>query len=39
MGDAPKEIKIRHINNRMKADSAYGKRVVNALGIPLIEVK
>ena len=33
MGDAPKEIKIRHIGNCMKADSAYGEGVANALGI------
>jgi catalase len=39
MGDTSKEIKIRLINNRMKADPAYGKGVANALGIPLIEVK
>jgi catalase len=25
MGDAPREIKIRHIGNCMKADPAYGK--------------
>jgi catalase len=39
MGDAPKEIKIRHIGNCMKADPAYGKGVADALGIPLNEVK
>ncbi len=39
MGDAPKEIKIHHINNCMKADEAYGKGVADALGIPLSEVK
>ena len=39
MGDAPKEIKIRHIGNCMKADAAYGKGVADALGIPLSEVK
>lgn len=33
MGDAPKEIKIRHITNCMKADPAYGKGVAAALGI------
>jgi catalase len=38
MGDAPKEIKIRHIGNCMKADPAYGKGVAMALGIPLDEV-
>jgi catalase len=38
MGDAPREIKIRHISNCMKADKAYGKGVADALGIPLKEV-
>jgi len=33
MGDAPKEIKIRHINNCLKADESYGKSVAQALGI------
>ena len=33
MGDAPKEIKIRHIGNCTKADPAYGKGVADALGI------
>ncbi|MDR4497701.1 MAG: catalase [Candidatus Scalindua sp.] len=35
MGDAPDEIKIRHIVNCLKADPAYGKGVAEALGIPL----
>ncbi len=39
MGDAPKEIKLRHIGNCLKADPAYGKGVAKALGIPLSEVK
>jgi catalase len=39
MGDAPREVKIRHISNCFKADSAYGKGVAEALGIPLSEVK
>jgi len=38
MGDAPKEVKIRHIGNCLKADPAYGKGVANALGIPLSEL-
>ncbi|MFH1112829.1 MAG: catalase [Pseudomonadota bacterium] len=38
MGDAPKEIKVRHIGNCLKADPAYGKGVADALGIPLSEV-
>ncbi|HSW36378.1 MAG TPA: catalase [Candidatus Limnocylindrales bacterium] len=39
MGDAPREIKIRHIGNCAKADPAYGEGVAKALGIPLSEVK
>jgi catalase len=39
MGDAPKEIKIRHISNCMKADEAYGKGVAVALGISLSDIK
>ena len=38
MGDAPKEIKIRHVSNCLKADPAYGEGVAKALGIPLSEV-
>ena len=38
MGDAPREIKIRHIGNCMKADPAYGKGVAAALGISLSEL-
>ncbi len=39
MGDAPKQIKTRHIGNCLKADPAYGKGVADALGISLDEVK
>ncbi|MBL7129372.1 MAG: catalase, partial [Ignavibacteria bacterium] len=35
MGDAPKEIKTRHIGNCLKADEAYGKGVAQALGIKI----
>jgi len=35
MDDAPKEIKMRHIENCMKADPEYGKGVAKALGIAL----
>ncbi|MGL4722267.1 MAG: catalase [Desulfovibrionaceae bacterium] len=35
MGDAPEEIKKRHIANCTKADPAYGKGVADALGITL----
>lgn len=38
MGDAPREIKIRHIGNCLKADPGYGAGVAAALGIPLSEV-
>ena len=38
MGDAPREVKIRHIGNCSKADPAYGEGVAKALGIPLSEV-
>jgi catalase len=38
MGDAPKEVKVRHIGNCLKADPAYGVGVAKALGIPLSEV-
>ena len=37
MGDAPREIKIRHISNCLKADKAYGRGVAEALGIPVEE--
>ncbi len=39
MGDAPKEIKVRHIGNCLKADSAYGEGIAKALGIALIDVQ
>jgi len=38
LGDAPQEVKIRHIGNCLKADPAYGKGVAEALGIPLSKV-
>ncbi|MBN2476369.1 MAG: catalase [Pirellulales bacterium] len=38
MGDAPREIKRRHISNCRKADPAYGQGVAKALGIPMNEV-
>ena len=38
MGDAPMEIKIRHIGNCMKADPAYGEGVAHALGIEMSEI-
>jgi catalase len=39
MGDAPRDIKLRHIGNCHKADPAYGEGVAKALGIPLSEGK
>jgi catalase len=39
LGDAPKEIKVRHIGNCLKADPAYGRGVADALGISPDEVK
>ena len=38
MGDSPKEIKIRHISNCMKADPAYGEGIAKALGISMSEI-
>ncbi len=38
IGDAPEEVKIRHIGNCLKADKAYGKGVANALNIKLSEI-
>ncbi len=38
IGDAPREIQIRHIGNCLKADPAYGKGIADALGIDLSEV-
>jgi len=38
MGDAPTEVKLRHIGNCLKADPAYGQGVAEALGIPVGDV-
>ena len=38
MGDAPQDIKIRHIGNCMKADPAYGQGVAKAMDISLDEI-
>lgn len=35
MGDAPEFIKLRHIENCLKADPAYGRGVVDAPGLPM----
>ena len=37
LGDAPDEIKLRHIANCAKADPAYGAGVAAALGLPFTE--
>ncbi len=33
MGDAPEEVKVRHVRNCAKADRAYGEGVARALGM------
>lgn len=38
MGDAPQEIKLRHIRNCYKADPKYGEGVAKACGIAMNEV-
>ncbi len=38
MGDAPKEIKIRHIINCLKVDPAYGEGVAKACGISMADI-
>jgi len=39
MGDAPREVKSRHIGNCLKADKAYGEGVAKALRIPPTEIR
>lgn len=39
MGDAPREIKIKHIQSCLKVDPEYGKGMAEALHIPLSEVE
>ncbi len=38
LGDAPREVKLRHVGNCLKADKAYGEGVAKALGLPLSEL-
>jgi len=38
MGDAPRDIKIRHIGNCLKADSAYGEGVAKEMDISMDEI-
>ena len=37
IGDAPREVQLRHIRNCFKADPAYGEGVAKALGIAASE--
>lgn len=37
LGDAPAEVKLRHIGNCLKADPEYGKGVALAAGLPVDE--
>jgi len=39
MGDAPQEIKVRHIKACAKADEAYGAGVAKALGLSLYDLE
>jgi catalase len=39
MGDAPIEIKLRHIGNCLKADPAYGRGVAASLGLSAEDIK
>ena len=39
MGDAPREIKVRHASNCYKANPAYGEGIARAMDIPLNEVQ
>ena len=39
MGDAPREIKVRHAGNCYKADADYGEGIAAAMDIPFNEIK
>lgn len=39
IGDAPKEIQLRHISHCYQADPAYGQGIADALGISIDEAK
>ncbi|MFA6505116.1 MAG: catalase [Treponemataceae bacterium] len=39
LGDAPREIMLRHIGHCLKADPAYGNGVADALKIPISELE
>ncbi len=38
MGDAPEMVKVRHVDNCMKADLAYGEGIAKALGIAMSDI-
>jgi len=38
IGEAPRQIQLRHVGHCLKADPAYGKGIADALGIPMSEV-
>jgi catalase len=38
MGDAPRDVKVRHIGHCMMADAAYGEGVAQALGIAVRDI-
>ncbi len=38
LGDAPLDVKLRHIRNCLKADPAYGQGVADALGLAVPEL-
>ncbi len=38
IGDAPREIQIRHVRNCLKADPAYGEGLAKALAISPREI-
>lgn len=38
IGDAPREVQLRHIGNCLRADPAYGKGVADAFGFALSDV-
>jgi catalase len=39
MGDAPKEVKVRHIEHCLKADKAYGEGVAKAMGLSVPDAR
>jgi catalase len=39
IGEAPRDIRLRHIRNCLLADPAYGEGLSEALGIPVREAR